>query len=366
MRASWRAKWTGIWFFALCGWVGQDYFSPQGFTYLLYLMFVATLLVWFRAPRVLWATRRPGEAEVEPADHAAAGRAPPGPDRAVRGHRPGAPAHPVRDAGRPGGPRPRRPLRTARSAHPVRRPGRRLGRLHGRAVLVGPLQRVVRRGGRGRQQRVDVGLRPYPGRQFDPQARAVHPGTAGKLPDGLRLLGLVAAARAQVPGAVAARPDLRAVPRLRHAVVRRRDGPARLHVRRSGRGPALGTRPLPAHRSHFGGARQGPGEPRPGRRPDGGPAPHGRLPGGPLGQRGLRADQAGRGGRHELRVRARRSDGPAAVDEQQHRRQRDTRDAVGRQGHGEGAVRAHPRARRPGPGVRAGQVAQGQPARTRI
>ncbi|WP_328556405.1 lipopolysaccharide biosynthesis protein [Streptomyces sp. NBC_00358] len=68
MRASWRAKWTGIWFFALCGWVGQDYFSPQGFTYLLYLMFVAILLVWFRAPRVLWATRRPGEAEVEPAD----------------------------------------------------------------------------------------------------------------------------------------------------------------------------------------------------------------------------------------------------------------------------------------------------------
>jgi len=66
MRASWRAKWTGIWFFTLCGWVGQDYFSPQGFTYLLYLVFVAILLVWFRAPRVLWAKARPGEAEVEP------------------------------------------------------------------------------------------------------------------------------------------------------------------------------------------------------------------------------------------------------------------------------------------------------------
>ncbi|AVH59591.1 MULTISPECIES: lipopolysaccharide biosynthesis protein [Streptomyces] len=66
MRASWRAKWTGIWIFTLCGWVGQDYFSPQGFTYLLYLVFVAILLVWFRAPRVLWAKRRPGEAEVEP------------------------------------------------------------------------------------------------------------------------------------------------------------------------------------------------------------------------------------------------------------------------------------------------------------
>lgn len=68
MRASWRAKWTGIWIFVLSGWVGQDYFSPQGFTYLLYLVFVAILLVWFRAPRVLWAKARPGEAEVEPTD----------------------------------------------------------------------------------------------------------------------------------------------------------------------------------------------------------------------------------------------------------------------------------------------------------
>ncbi|MCX5047085.1 lipopolysaccharide biosynthesis protein [Streptomyces sp. NBC_00474] len=66
MRASWRAKWTGIWIFVLSGWVGQDYFSPQGFTFLLYLAFVAILLVWFRAPRVIWAKRRPGEAEVEP------------------------------------------------------------------------------------------------------------------------------------------------------------------------------------------------------------------------------------------------------------------------------------------------------------
>ncbi|MDX6364532.1 MAG: hypothetical protein QOC85_3542 [Streptomyces sp.] len=68
MRAGWRAKWTGIWIFVLSGWVGQDYFSPQGFTYLLYLAFVAILLVWFRAPRVLWAKARPGEAEVEPTD----------------------------------------------------------------------------------------------------------------------------------------------------------------------------------------------------------------------------------------------------------------------------------------------------------
>ncbi|WDF36979.1 lipopolysaccharide biosynthesis protein [Streptomyces sp. T12] len=68
MRASWRAKWTGIWIFVLSGWVGQDYFSPQGFTYLLYLVFAAILLVWFRAPRVIWTKRRPGELEVEPTD----------------------------------------------------------------------------------------------------------------------------------------------------------------------------------------------------------------------------------------------------------------------------------------------------------
>ncbi|WP_030252250.1 lipopolysaccharide biosynthesis protein [Streptomyces violens] len=68
VRADWRAKWSAAWLFALCGWVGQDYFSPQGFTYLLYLVFVAVLLVWFRDPRVLPGKLRPGEAEVRPAE----------------------------------------------------------------------------------------------------------------------------------------------------------------------------------------------------------------------------------------------------------------------------------------------------------
>ncbi|MFI9829917.1 lipopolysaccharide biosynthesis protein [Streptomyces sp. NPDC051913] len=68
MRASWKAKWTGLWVFVLSGWVGQDYFSPQGFTYLLYLVFTAILLVYFRAPRVIWTRKRPGEVEVEPTD----------------------------------------------------------------------------------------------------------------------------------------------------------------------------------------------------------------------------------------------------------------------------------------------------------
>ncbi|MGW4302804.1 lipopolysaccharide biosynthesis protein [Streptomyces sp. NPDC004646] len=68
LRAGWRAKWTGVWIFVLAGWVGQDYFSPQGFTYLLYLAFAAILLVWFRPPHVIWTRLRPGESEVEPAD----------------------------------------------------------------------------------------------------------------------------------------------------------------------------------------------------------------------------------------------------------------------------------------------------------
>nr|WP_256641864.1 lipopolysaccharide biosynthesis protein [Streptomyces murinus] len=68
VRADWRAKWTGVWLFVLCGWVGQDYFSPQGFTFLLYLLFTAVLLVWFRPPRALTARLRPGETEPPPLD----------------------------------------------------------------------------------------------------------------------------------------------------------------------------------------------------------------------------------------------------------------------------------------------------------
>lgn len=48
MRASWRAQWFAAWLFVVADWVGQDYFSPQGFTYLFYLLFVGVLLNWFR------------------------------------------------------------------------------------------------------------------------------------------------------------------------------------------------------------------------------------------------------------------------------------------------------------------------------
>ncbi|MGW4817473.1 lipopolysaccharide biosynthesis protein [Streptomyces sp. NPDC004227] len=68
IRAGWRAKWAGAWIFVMGNWVGQDYFSPQGFTYLLYLVFVAMLLVWFQPPRVLGTGLHPGEVEVKSAN----------------------------------------------------------------------------------------------------------------------------------------------------------------------------------------------------------------------------------------------------------------------------------------------------------
>ena len=49
-RATWQAKWFAMWLFPLLNWVGQDYFSPQGETYFLYLLFVAVLVTWFRPP----------------------------------------------------------------------------------------------------------------------------------------------------------------------------------------------------------------------------------------------------------------------------------------------------------------------------
>ncbi|MEZ0071084.1 lipopolysaccharide biosynthesis protein [Planotetraspora sp. GP83] len=47
MRADRRAKWLAILIFVVAQWVGQDYFSPQGLTYLFYLLFVAMLMTWF-------------------------------------------------------------------------------------------------------------------------------------------------------------------------------------------------------------------------------------------------------------------------------------------------------------------------------
>lgn len=50
LRVSWRARWLAGFLFAFGNWVGQDYFSPQSFAYLLYLIFIAILVNWFTAP----------------------------------------------------------------------------------------------------------------------------------------------------------------------------------------------------------------------------------------------------------------------------------------------------------------------------
>ncbi|MDH2429069.1 hypothetical protein [Sphaerisporangium sp. TRM90804] len=45
--ATTRARWFAALLFIVVQWIGQDYFSPQGFTYALYLVFIAILLRWF-------------------------------------------------------------------------------------------------------------------------------------------------------------------------------------------------------------------------------------------------------------------------------------------------------------------------------
>ncbi|MEJ2862355.1 lipopolysaccharide biosynthesis protein [Actinomycetospora flava] len=48
LRISWRGKWFAALLFTVLQWIGQDYFSPQGFTFLLYMIFIGILLTWFR------------------------------------------------------------------------------------------------------------------------------------------------------------------------------------------------------------------------------------------------------------------------------------------------------------------------------
>jgi hypothetical protein len=54
-----RLAWLGLWFFYITNWVGQDYFSPQGLNFFLYLVIIAMLLKWFKAqPKVQRRTGR--------------------------------------------------------------------------------------------------------------------------------------------------------------------------------------------------------------------------------------------------------------------------------------------------------------------
>ncbi|MGH4021360.1 MAG: lipopolysaccharide biosynthesis protein [Pseudonocardiaceae bacterium] len=63
LRASWQAKWFAAWLFCVLNWVGQDYFSPQGFTYWLYLVFLAVLVTWFRPTEISTGELPPRPAE---------------------------------------------------------------------------------------------------------------------------------------------------------------------------------------------------------------------------------------------------------------------------------------------------------------
>lgn len=58
-----RVQWTACWFFLIANWVGQDYFSPQAFVFLLYLVVVGIALRSLSkhppAPRILRKLVRP-------------------------------------------------------------------------------------------------------------------------------------------------------------------------------------------------------------------------------------------------------------------------------------------------------------------
>ncbi|HTT51420.1 MAG TPA: hypothetical protein VMH35_08475 [Streptosporangiaceae bacterium] len=50
LRISWRATWLAGFLLVAGNWVGQDYFSPQSLSYVLYLVFLAILVNWFTDP----------------------------------------------------------------------------------------------------------------------------------------------------------------------------------------------------------------------------------------------------------------------------------------------------------------------------
>jgi hypothetical protein len=52
-----RLVWAALFLFVATNWVGQDYYSPQGFNYLLYLTVLAILLRWFRRREVIRPVR---------------------------------------------------------------------------------------------------------------------------------------------------------------------------------------------------------------------------------------------------------------------------------------------------------------------
>jgi hypothetical protein len=67
LRLSWRARWLAGLLFAVGNWVGQDYFSPQAFGYLLYIVFLAILVNWFIKPGTQRLAALPADTPGRPA-----------------------------------------------------------------------------------------------------------------------------------------------------------------------------------------------------------------------------------------------------------------------------------------------------------
>jgi hypothetical protein len=63
-----RVVWTALFVFYATNWVGQDYYSPQAFAYLLYLTVLAILLRWFRVEQVSWVGRQLARFRAAPAE----------------------------------------------------------------------------------------------------------------------------------------------------------------------------------------------------------------------------------------------------------------------------------------------------------
>lgn len=55
-----RLQLTACWMFVVANWVGQDYFSPQGVTFLCYIILIGLFLGPLRRRETTWAARRPG------------------------------------------------------------------------------------------------------------------------------------------------------------------------------------------------------------------------------------------------------------------------------------------------------------------
>ena len=52
-----RVIWLGVWLFFVNNWIGQDYYSPQGLGFFMYLVVIALLLRWFKGtPPTAFAT----------------------------------------------------------------------------------------------------------------------------------------------------------------------------------------------------------------------------------------------------------------------------------------------------------------------